>query len=126
MKVKDAFDHQIDKFKVYCLRNLFTASQSDLTAGATPDSPRVALEKQTLRSRQHQYSLMSAEFSKLTAETAAREALLKDMLNASFTLRVGTQAFEELEVSPVVVTMESIVSARSKLQQICVDSKGMQ
>ena len=125
-KTKECFDKNIDKFKIYAMRNIFvpyvatnvqaTSSTSNASGGASSS----ATDAQLLQLRQTYLSLQS-EQRELTDSCRDTDFLLKDMRSTLFSLRVGIQAFDDYNIPE---TVAGITLQRERLLQMCKEAQG--
>lgn len=125
-KAKETFDKNIEKFKIYSMRNIFvpattvsgSSSSSSSTAHTTPKSFVADEQLQKLRA---QYLQLQTEYSELVSSSKDTDLLLKDMRATLFTLRVGAQAFDNGDIAE---SLAGMTQDRDKLLHLCSEAKG--
>jgi hypothetical protein len=116
-KAKYNFDRNMDKFKLYAMRNIFVP--------AAPDSSKVGLvADEQLQQLREQYLSIQADLREVTDSCEDTDLLLKDMRSALFTLRVGAQAFDEVDIHPIADTVANAIQHRDKLLLLCKEANG--
>lgn len=120
--MKEHFDRNMDKFEVYCMRNIFvppTAESSSSKSSASSgkdDLESVTKQVEELRSK---YEDAVKRHSQMTMELKMGEALLKEMKNAHFKLMVATQVLDEYNVNPLEDSMATLNENKQSLQELC-------
>ena len=125
-KSKVAFERNMDKFKIYAMRNIFAPaapSSSQSTASSSAALPPNTTDEQLAQLRS-QYLALQAELRELTDSCRDTELLVKDMRSTLFTLRVGAQAFDDGDILPVAETVANIAQNREKLLRMVSEANG--
>ena len=125
-KSKVAFERNMDKFKIYAMRNIFAPaapSSSQSTASSSATLPPNTTDEQLVQLRS-QYLALQAELRELTDSCRDTELLVKDMRSTLFTLRVGAQAFDDGDILPVAETVANITQNREKLLRMVSEANG--
>ena len=120
-RTRESFDKNMGKFRIYAMRNIFVPS-SDASSSSAPkiSIPETDPELIALREK---YLPLQSDYRSLSDSCRDTEVLLKDMRGALFTLRVGAQAFDDIQ--PIAETVASITHNRNKLVEMCEQAQGM-
>lgn len=123
-KAKETFDKNIEKFKIYSMRNIFVAScgTNSNAASSSTGIDFTTPDEQLQRLRTH-YLQLQTEYSDLKSSSTDTDLLLKDMRATLFKLRVGAQAFDNGDIAD---TLEGITASRKELLRLCSEAKGKQ
>jgi len=108
---KGTFDKNLEKFKIYAMRNAFAPT----TGGEGAESD---VELHDLRSRCMQ---LHGEYRGLLDAGLAMDTLHKDMRSAMFNMKVGGQAFDDAD-NTVAETVAGLTQSRDKLLEMCRDA----
>lgn len=123
VKVNEVFDKNLEKFKIYAMRNIFVPTSQNAESTASSSSSKISTETdEELNTLRKQYLALQAEHRELADNCRDTDLLLKDMRSALFTLRVGAQAFDDIQ--PIAETVANITQNREKLQQMCIEANG--
>jgi hypothetical protein len=121
-KAKEKFDQNMDKFRIYAMRNIFVPCSRSGSVYASPGmSSKTDEELSTLR---QQYLHLQAENRTLADSCRDTEVLLKDMRSALFTLRVGAQVFDGVELQNIAETVAYITHNKQQLEKMCAEATG--
>jgi hypothetical protein len=121
-KAKEKFDQNMDKFRIYAMRNIFVpCSQSGSVYTSPGMSSKTDEQLSTLR---QQYLQLQAENRTLADSCRDTEVLLKDMRSALFTLRVGAQVFDDVELQNIADTVAYITHNKQQLEKMCAEATG--
>lgn len=124
MKTKEAFDQNLDKFRIYAMRNIFSPStQSESAASNGSSSIKTDEQLQQLR---HRYLSLQAENRALADSCRDAEVLLKDMRSAMFTLKVGAQAFDNGTIENVADMTAVLKLNEAALESLIAEANGAQ
>ena len=105
------------------MRNIFVPTSQNAESTASSSSSKIATETdEELNTLRKQYLALQAEHRELADNCRDPDLLLKDMRRAWFTLRVGAQAFDDIQ--PIAETVANITQNREKLQQMCIEANG--
>jgi hypothetical protein len=121
-KAKEKFDQNMDKFRIYAMRNIFVPCSQSGSVYASPGmSSKTDEQLSTLR---QQYLQLQAENRTLADSCRDTEVLLKDMRSALFTLRVGAQVFDDVELQNIAETVAYITHNKQQLEKMCAEATG--
>ena len=127
--MKEEFDKNLDKFEVYCKRNVFVPLQNVTSPPESSTSTQnISAELETLTSEidslKIRYLDLRQSQNKLSAECRETDLLLKDMRHAMFRLRVGSQVLEEHNIQNLADSMSSMVQYRQTLNKLTQNAEG--
>ena len=109
----------MEKFDIYCSRNIFVpSSSSQLSKTETDDA--VSSELEQLRQK---YMTLRSQYMDLSASTKAATLFLQDMRTTLFHIRVGAQVLEEYNVQPLAETMATLTQQKIALEELCVNAQ---
>ncbi len=130
-KLKDNYIRNMDKLKVYAVRNIFIPSPNSSSSsssssfavstfspdGITPSSARLA----TARER---YLQLKREHDALIWEKRETETLFKDIRSSLFSLRFAAQKFDEVNISPVADHVTQLAQYQERLHSLQNEAQG--
>ena len=116
--LKDQLDVNFNKFNAYAVRNIFTINE---VSNTTSMSNKDLIDKKNheIAVLRQKYNELVVRHGSLSNENKQMEAVLSDMRNALFQLRVGAQVLDEYNVQPLVDTMSHIQSQKQILIDLC-------
>lgn len=115
-KMKKHFDKNMDKFDIYATRNIFVLPV-DESSSQTQSKEKENLENKSLELDilKNRYYDLLAEYSSKTSDIKESEALLDNMRNSLFQIRVASQTMDEHNLQPLAETMATIVKQKKDL-----------
>lgn len=111
----------MEKFDIYCSRNIFVpSSSSQLSKTETEDT--VTSELEQLRQK---YLALRSQYTDLSASTKAANLFLIDMRSSLFQIRVGAQVLDEYNIQPLAETMATLTQQKMALQDLCAKAQDL-
>lgn len=120
--MRQQFYRNMDKFDVYCNRNIFVPSSSSSSNSVFKMETAVSSELEQLRQK---YMTLRSQYMDLSASTKAATLFLQDMRTTLFHIRVGAQVLEEYNVQPLAETMATLTQQKIALEELCVNAQEM-
>jgi len=118
--MRQQFHRNMDKFDVYCNRNIFVPSSSSSSNSVFKMETEVSSELEQLRQK---YMTLRSQYMDLSASTKAATLFLQDMRSTLFHIRVGAQVLEEYNVQPLAETMATLTQQKIALEELCVNAQ---
>lgn len=110
----------VEKFRVYAMRNIFVPSKITVVEDTTNQE---MLEVNEMANKaKERFSKIKLEHDVLIQEIREMETMMKDMRSAMFDLRVGSQTFEEVNL---VESMARLAEHQSNLEALCDKSQAI-
>jgi hypothetical protein len=120
--MRQQFHRNMDKFDVYCNRNIFVPSSSSNSVFKMETADSVSSELEQLRQK---YMTLRSQYMDLSASTKAATLFLTDMRSTLFHIRVGAQVLDEYNVQPLAETMATLTQQKIALEELCVNAQEM-
>jgi hypothetical protein len=123
--MKEHFDRNMDKFEVYCMRNIFVPPapmpSSSSASSSSPAGGKMTLETATqqVEEMRIKYEAAKKKHAQMTIDLKMGENLLKEMKSAHFRLMVATQILDEHNVNPLEDSMALLNENKNALQELC-------
>ena len=112
--MRQQFHRNMNKFDVYCDRNIFVPSSSSVFKMETEDT--VSSELEQLRQK---YMTLRSQYMDLSASTKAATLFLQDIRASLFQIRVGAQVLDEYNIQPLAETMATLTQQKVALEELC-------
>lgn len=143
-KLKPVVEKNLSKFSLYVVRNIFketidamnaaetisnnsnqsNTAQTDVVASEL-DAEELLLD-QTLEALKREYLQRHQEYSRIAAECNDKDALIKDMRETSFTVRLRLQEMDQqMDQQSLAETTKAMSDLASRLQDCCSEADGM-
>ena len=134
--MREEFDKNLDKFEVYTSRNVFlptlkpipvsnsTAVASSGASGSRPHAAELEVLTAEIDGLKARYLDLRAAHSRLSNECRDADLLLKDMRNAMFHLRVGSQVLDENNIQSLEDSVASLTQYRLALTKLTKTAEG--
>lgn len=146
--MKTNFEKNLSKFSLYAVRNIF--KENDVSVGTeaaaaalTTPSPTTAQSAVTLHAKRsdeldaegeqlsatldslkRDFINLHSEYSRIITECQDMDALIKDMRETSFSVRLGLQDMDRLfEAQSLAETTNALYEYRSRLEQSCAEAE---
>ena len=145
-RLRRHFGRNMGKFELYATRNIFvlpqdgaggssssSSSSSSTSGGGSRGSggssssgedaslEEITAEVDKLRAKYHE---LQATHTTLTTETRDGGVLLRDMRDAIYKVRVGSQVLEDHNVVPLSDNMAAMAANRKTLEDLCRQASG--
>lgn len=144
-KLKPVVEKNLSKFSLYVVRNVFKetidAINSTDTMAKNNNQSKIALAgasstagiddeelqlDQTLEALKREYLQRHQEYSRLVAECNDKDALIKDMRETSFSVRLRLQEMDQqMDQQSLNETTKAIADLAARLKDCCTEAEGM-
>ena len=119
--MRQQFHRNMDKFDIYCSRNIFIPSSSSSTVLNKVESlDSVSSKLEELREK---YLNLRIQYNDLSVSTKTAALQFEDIRAALFQIRVGGQVLDEYNVQPLAETMATLKQQKVALQDLCVKAQ---
>ena len=120
--MRQQFHRNMDKFDVYCNRNIFVPSSSSSSSSNSVFKMETEVSSELEQLRQ-KYMTLRSQYMDLSASTKAATLFLQDMRSTLFHIRVGAQVLDDYNVQPLAETMATLTQQKIALEELCVNAQ---
>ena len=124
--MRQQFHRNMDKFDIYCSRNIFIPASSPPSSSSSTVFNKVeSLDSisSKLEELREKYVSLRTQYNDLSASTKIAALQYEDIRAALFQIRVGGQVLDEYNVQPLAETMATLKQQKVALQEFCVKAQ---